>query len=248
MTASRVLAVIPARLGSRRFSRKVTYPLNGKPLLFYIYRDVLKAATVSRVVIATPDREIVRLAEDFGAEVARTSRRHQTGSDRVAEVAETFGGDIILNVQADNFGLKASVLDTFVRRIMADRTIRFATLARRIYSDHELFSPNLVKVIVSGDSEALWFSRYPLPYLQDYRGRKRHEEFAFLGHIGVYGFRRKALSLFASWRRAPLEKAESLEQLRIIENGERIRVFTTRTGPVEINSPADLKKLHRIYR
>ncbi|UCG61295.1 MAG: 3-deoxy-manno-octulosonate cytidylyltransferase [Candidatus Zixiibacteriota bacterium] len=246
--ARRVLAVIPARLGSKRFSDKVIYPFNGKPLLYYVHREALKAKTITRVVIATDSEKIIAAAQSFGARAIRTSRRHQTGSDRVAEVARELGGDIIVNIQADNFGLKGSVLDHLVNRMIDDSSIRFATLARKIKNDNELFSPDLVKVIVARDNTALWFSRYPLPYIQHAGETTRCSQFPFLGHIGVYGFRRKALAEYSGWARTRLEKAESLEQLRIIENGGRIKVFRTAMDSVEINSPNDLKKLKRIYK
>ena len=246
--AHRVLAVIPARLGSKRFSNKVIYPLFGKPLLFYVHNEVRRTKSIDRIVIATDSDKIAIVAEGFGAEVVRTSRKHRTGSDRVAEVAGKIGADIVLNIQADNFGLKSSVLDAFVRRMSKDRHIKYATLARRIDSDNELFSPNLVKVVTDADDNALWFSRYPLPYLQGAGSGKRYSRFGYLGHIGIYGFRKKALEKFASWRQSPLEKAESLEQLRILENGEKMKVFRTKMDSVEVNSPSDLKKLKRIYK
>ncbi len=246
--AHRVLAVIPARLGSRRFSEKVIYPFDGKPLLFYLYRQVLKAKTIDRVVIASDSSKVIAAADAFGADTLKTSSRHRTGSDRVAEVARKLGGDLIINIQADNFGLKGAVLDRLVRAMIGDRRIRFATLARRIKSDAELFDPNLVKIIVDRDDTALWFSRYPLPYLQHFGRGPRWPAFPFLGHIGVYGFRNRALAQYAGWKRTELEKAESLEQLRIIENGGRIRVFRTAMDSMEVNCPADLRKLKRIYK
>jgi 3-deoxy-manno-octulosonate cytidylyltransferase (CMP-KDO synthetase) len=246
--APRILAVIPARLGSKRFSDKVIYPFDGKPLLFYVHREVSRAREIDRVVIATDSDKIVSEAEGFGAEVVKTSSRHQTGSDRVAEVARKIGGDIIVNVQADNFGLKGAVLSKMVRSMKEDRKLRFTTLARKVDSDTELFSPDLVKVVVDLNDNALWFSRYPIPYLQNARRGSRFRQHAYLGHIGVYGFRKRALREYSSWKRTPLEKAESLEQLRVLENGQRIKVFRTRMDSIEINSPNDLRKLRRIYR
>jgi len=246
--APRVLAVIPARLGSMRFSDKVIYPFKGKPLLFYVYREICKAKEIDRVVIATDSDKIVAAAKEFQAEVVKTSSRHLTGSDRVAEVARKLGGDIIVNVQADNFGLKGAVLDRFVRKMKDNHRVLYATMARRVDSDAELFSPDLVKVIVDKEDRALWFSRYPLPYLQNPKKGARFGQFAYLGHIGVYGFRSKALKEFSSWKRTPLEKAESLEQLRILEHGQPIQVLKTRMDSVEINSPDDLTKLRRIYK
>lgn len=246
--ADRVLAVIPARLGSKRFPDKVIYPFDGKPLLFYVHREVSKAKEIDRVVIATDSERIVTAATEFGAEVVKTSARHQTGSDRVAEVARKLGGDIVINVQADNFGLKSTVIDRFIKNMKSNRGVQYATLARRINLDAELFSPNLVKVVIDKSGRALWFSRYALPYIQSATRKTHHSQFPYLGHIGVYGFRRKALEEYAAWERTPLEKAESLEQLRVLEHGKSMRVFVTRTDSVEINSPEDLKKLRRIYK
>lgn len=246
--ARRVLAVIPARLGSKRFPDKVIYPLNGKPLLSYVHAEILKVKSINRLIIATDNDKIEKAALGFGAEVLRTSKRHRTGTDRAAEVAAKLGGDIVLNIQADNFGVKAAVLDRMIRTMLGDKSIRFATLAHRVTSDAELFDPDLVKLIVDSQSNAIWFSRFPLPFLQSCRTRRRHSQFPFLGHIGIYGFRRRALEQFASWKRTELEKAESLEQLRILENGETIRVFKTTMSSISVNNPNDLKKLKRIYR
>lgn len=245
--APRVVAVIPARLSSKRFSNKVIYPLNGKPLLFYVHREVSRAKSVDRVLIATDSREVAGAARGFGADVVMTSPGHRTGSDRVAEAVSGIGGKIILNVQADNFGLKGSVLDRLVRLMLEDSRIGFATLVHRITSDSELFSPDMVKVVMDNRDRALWFSRYPLPYLQGCKTQHRHNRSVFWGHIGVYGFRRSSLEQYASWRQTPLEKAESLEQLRILENGGEIRVLRTTMESISVNSPGDLKKLKRIY-
>lgn len=243
----RVLAVIPARMHSQRFSAKILYPYRGKPLLFYVWKEALGAAEIDRLVIATDSGEIARVAESFGAEVFSTSARHQTGSDRVAEVADSLGGDIIINIQGDNFGLKRAVLGRVIRQMKDDRSIEIATLARRIESDEELFDPNLVKVVVSRNGLAHWFSRYPLPYLVNHDNRPRVKQHKFCGHIGVYFFRRSALRTFARSRRSPLEKAESLEQLRFLEEGLEVRVFTTSMRAVSVDSPSDVKKLACIY-
>ena len=244
---AKVLAVIPARLQSRRFPNKVLYPYHGMPLLYYVWQEVCSAGAIDRLVIATDSREIEREATGFGAEVFRTSTRHKTGTDRAAEVAESLDGDIILNIQADNFGLRHAVLGRVIKQMKSDRSIEVATLARRIESDEELFDPNLVKVIASKNGQALWFSRYPLPYLQKADSRPRMEQHKFYGHIGVYFFRRTALRFFADTGRGPLEKAESLEQLRILENGKTMRVFHTTMCSISVDSPGDVKKLAFIF-
>ncbi len=245
--AASVIAVIPARLHSRRFPKKVMYPFRNKPLLFHVYDEVRKARTIDRVIVATDSREIIEAVRSYGGEVVRTSVRHQTGSDRVAEAARKIGGKIIINVQADNFGLKASVLDRVVSAMRKASAIQYATLIRKLTSDDELFDPNIVKVLVNRDNSARWFSRFPLPYLQNARESERVRQFPFWGHIGIYFFRRAALEQFARWRRTPYEKAESLEQLRILEHGGEIRVFKTTMRSVSIDTPEDVKKLASIY-
>jgi len=245
--APTVIAVIPARLNSKRFPNKVIYPYRGKPLLFYVYNEVRKAKKIDRVVVATDSRQVQKAVAAFGGEAVLTSRHHHTGSDRVAEVMQKLGGDIVINVQADNFGLKAPVLDRTIERLASNGSIEFATLARRLDTDEELFDPHVVKVVVAGGGTALWFSRLPIPYLRKADKKNRVKQFLFLAHIGVYFFRSRGLARFTRWKRSPLEKAESLEQLRILENSARITVFKTAMRPVSIDTPQDLKKLKRVY-
>lgn len=238
-----VIAVIPARVKSRRFPGKVTYLHKGKPLLFYVWDQVRRARSIDRVIIASDSRELLQLADSFGAETALTGSRHKTGSDRLTEVMQSTAGKIFLNVQADNLGLSDSVLDRAVAWMKKHRDERYLTLARRIKSDEELFNPDRVKVVTSPDGYALWFSRYPLPYLQQVSAGSRAQQYKFLEHIGVYLFSRAGLKQFSQWKRGKLEKAESLEQLRILENGGRIRIMETTAQTITIDSPEDMKAL-----
>lgn len=239
----KVLSVIPARLGSKRFSGKVLFPYEGKPLLFYVWNEARKAKLVDQLVIATDNQEVADAAEAWGAEVVMSSKRHTTGSDRVAEVARRLGGEIIVNIQADNFGLKSRVIDKGVLLLQRSKRWQIMTPVTRLTSDDELFDPNTVKVAVSKDRDALWFSRYPLPFLQQAVSGERAAQFRFLKHIGVYFFKRKALLAYAAWPQSSLEKAESLEQLRILEHGERIGIFETTMQSVSVDSPHDVEKL-----
>lgn len=243
-----VTAVIPARLGSKRFSGKVLHSYRGKPLLFYVWSAVSRSRGIDRLVIATDSPRIAEEATKFGAEVVRTTKKHKTGSDRVAEVAEKIGGDIIINIQADCFGLKAALLDKIITKMRADKKIECATLARRIHKSDELADPNQVKVVVSSQGEAFWFSRWPIPYYQSLPQKKWAGSFAYLGHIGIYFFRRETLRAFAKYSQSRLEKIESLEQLRLLENGHSIRVFQTESRTISIDRISDLKKLNLLYR
>jgi len=239
-----VVAIIPARLGSTRFPRKVLHLYRGRPLLYYVWREVSRARRIDRVAVATDSREIVAAVREFGGEAVRTSARHRTGSDRAAEAAEKIGGRIIVNVQADNFGLTGAALDRVVARMEQDRTIEFATLAFPIGGAEDLADRNLVKVVASDrEGRALWFSRWPIPLVRDAGARYRH-----LGHIGVYFFRRAALRRYAEWPRTAAERAESLEQLRILEHGGRMLVFETRARTVSVDAPPDVAKLDTLYR
>ena len=244
----RVIAVVPARLESTRFPRKVLHLWRGKPLLSYLVRDLARSRVIDRLVVATDSREVQDVLARFDVETVRTSSRHRTGSDRAAEVMSKLGGSVCVNVQADNIGLTASGLDRALRRFLEEPRCSFATLARRIEDDDELFDPNSVKLVTDADDHALWFSRSPLPFLQGAVEGERWRQYRFLHHVGVYMFRAAALKRFASWPRSPLEKAESLEQLRILENRGRLRVFHTRMKALSIDTPADLKKLDRLYR
>jgi len=244
--ASRVVAVIPARLGSKRFKGKVIHPFLGKPLLYYVWNSARKSRQIDRLVIATDNREIKKAAEGFGAEVLMTSKRHKCGSDRVVEVAESIRADIYLNIQADNLGLRPAVLDRVIGKMKSDSSTEFATIVRRIETDDELYNPNKVKVALDRFGYARWFSRYPIPFLQNVRGKSRVKKFKYWGHVGVYLFRRSGLRLFGRWSSTSNEKAESLEQLRILENGGRIMTYESRCRTVSVDSLADLKKIDRL--
>jgi len=243
--ATRVLAVIPARLESKRFPRKALHLWKGKPLLYYVWHTVSKVRRIDRLVIATDSPEIKQAATQFGAEVAMTSSRHRTGSDRAAEVLAQLGGDLIVNIQGDCLGVSAATLSSAIAKMQNDRSIACATLARRITSDDELFDPNCVKLVIGPDKHALWFSRYPLPYVRGAGKGNRAQQFPYWYHIGIYFYRRSVLEKFAGWKRSNLEKAESLEQLRLLEHCVRMRVFETKMQTVSIDSPDDLDKMSR---
>ena len=244
----RITAVIPARLESKRFPQKVLYPFKGKPLIAHLHAELSKSKEINRLVIATSDKEIIDAASSFGAEIMRTSKRHKTGSDRTAEVVKKIGGDIILNIQGDNFGLKVQTIDKLIQKFTADNKIQFATLANKIESDAELKDPNNVKVVLDKNSDAILFSRSVLPFIQNSMRKSMTSQFTFYHHIGIYLYRRSSLLRFATWKRSELEKTESLEQLRIIENAEKIRVFKTKIRPVSIDTLHDMKKIEKKYR
>ena len=247
MTAP-IVAVIPARYDSSRFPGKVLFQFRGKSLLHHLYQELNKCKKIGRLLIATDDRRVRDAVNEFGGEVVMTSRKHRSGSDRVAEVVADMKANIVVNIQADNFGLKAAVLDRTIGQFESAKEAPYGTMAFRLTSDEELFDPNMVKVVLGKDNQALWFSRFPLPYVRDIIEDKRVEQHKFYGHIGVYLFRKASLEQYAGWKQGLSEKAESLEQLRILENGGSIRAFLTRSVPIAIEVPEDIGKLEHLYR
>ena len=246
--AVKVLAVVPARMESSRFSGKVIHQYRGRPLICYLLDDIRKAKRIDQLVVATDSREIKTALVDYDIEVVTTKSHHRTGSDRANEAARKLGGDIIINIQADNFGLKGTLLDRVINSLKVKPKVEYATLGRRITDEDELFDPNVVKLIADKKDRVLWFSRYPLPYLQNLKKGKHVDQWPFIAHIGVYFFRREALKKFGTWPSSPLEKAESLEQTRILMHEKQIQLFKTTSEVVSVDTKDDLKKLDRIYR
>jgi len=236
----KILAVIPARLGSGRFPKKVLASIGGKPLIQRLYEEVSKSKLIDRLVVATDSEEIRDRIFSFGGEVIKTSQRHKTGSDRVAEVMNKIGGSIIINIQADFLGISGKFYDKILKSMLADRKIRTATIAARVESEAMLYDPNRVKLIFDKNSNALWFSRYPLPFLQGGSGN-RLKLYDYYYHIGVYFYRKTQLEKFAGWSRSKLEKAESLEQLRLMEHGCKIKIYKTKARVLSLDAPEDLK-------
>lgn len=247
---SKVIGVIPARLNSKRFPAKALAPLKGKPLLFYVWNQARKAKTLSRVIIATDSKEIAKAAESFGAEVLMTSRRPRNGSERVAEVADRVKGDIFVSVQGDFLRFNPKWIDSGVNALSPQKRLQFLTLVTRIRDDKELFDPDRVKAVVRHCNapetpEALWFSRYPVPFVrsESKQGDSEHwRGFKFWKHLGIYFYRRSGLKLYQSWPIAVYETAESLEQLRILENGARIGALEVRGKSICVDSPKDLER------
>ena len=236
----KVLAVIPARFASKRFPGKPLSLIAGKPLIQHIYQAASKSKLIDKVIVATDSPDIMKTVIGFGGEAIITSGNHKTGSDRAAEAMEKLGGEIIINIQADHIGVKPAVFDRVLKAMLADRKIMFATIAKKVESESALFDPNRVKLIIDDDDYAFWFSRYPLPFLQGVNDG-RLGAFDFYYHIGTYFFRKAGLKMFHSWPRSPLEIAESLEQLRILENHHRIKIFKIKNEILSIDTPQDLK-------
>ena len=238
---SQVTAIIPARWASTRFPGKPLVKLRGKPLLQHVWERAGRAKLVDRVSVATDDMRIAEAAFAFGAEVALTSSKHPTGTDRLAEVASKLkSAPIILNVQGDEPDIAPSTIDRLAQALQDDPALGMVTAANPIADRSDIGNPNVVKVVADLAGRALYFSRSTIPHDRDGDGGIK-----YLRHQGIYGYRRKVLLDFVKWKPTPLEKAEKLEQLRALEHGVSIGVIVVKKGSVGVDVPADLAKAAR---
>jgi len=237
---NRAVGIIPARWSSTRFPGKPLYMIAGKPLLRRVWERSSKAKNLESVIIATDDMRIAEAAFDWGAEIALTSPKHRSGTDRIAEVArhaKQFA--FVVNIQGDEPLIDPRLVDELVRKLRSDRSIDIVTAAHPFENPGEAFSPHQVKVVVDESGRALYFSRAAIPFPRNPSGIK------YFRHQGIYGFRRGALLQFVQWKPAPLERAESLEQLRALENGVKVHVLITAKGSPGIDTLADAEALEQ---
>ena len=238
---SKAVGIIPARWRSTRFPGKPLHLIAGKPLLWHVWERCRRARKLDAIVIATDDMRIVKAAFEWGAAVALTSSKHQSGTDRVAEVARKAREfDYIINIQGDEPLTEPALLDRFVETLRSDRKVGIVTAAHPFKNAAEAASPHQVKVILDHGGNALYFSRCAIPFPRD-----RSAPIKYLRHQGIYGFRRKTLLDFVSWKPTPLERVESLEQLRALENGVKVHVLLTKHGSPGVDTPADAKALEQ---
>jgi 3-deoxy-manno-octulosonate cytidylyltransferase (CMP-KDO synthetase) len=237
---NRAVGIIPARWSSTRFPGKPLYMIAGKPLLRHVWERSSKAKNLDSVIIATDDMRIAEAAFNWGAEIALTSPKHRSGTDRIAEVArhaKQFA--FVVNIQGDEPLVDPRLVDELVRKLRSDRSIDIVTAAHPFENPGEAFSPHQVKVVVDESGCALYFSRAAIPFPRNPSGIK------YFRHQGIYGFRRGALLQFVQWKPTPLERAESLEQLRALENGVKVHVLITAKGSPGIDTLADAEALEQ---
>ncbi len=239
---AKAVAIIPARWGSTRFPGKPLHLIAGKPLLQHVWERCQRAKELDATIIATDDMRIAEAAFAWGAEVSLTSPKHQSGTDRAAEIAKRAGKfKHIINVQGDEPLVDPRLIDRLVRALRRDRKLEMITAAHPFLDAADVASPHQVKVVLSAASDALYFSRSAIPFARENQATVRH-----LRHQGIYGYTRELLLRFVSWKPSPLERAESLEQLRALENGVRIHVLVTKKGSPGIDTPEDAAALEQM--
>ena len=230
ISAMKILCIIPSRIGSKRLPRKPLLPIQGKPMIQWTYENASRSSILSDVIVATDSEEIAAIIKKIGGKVAMTDPALETGSERVASVAEQYPDvDVVINLQGDEPFIKPRMLEQLVAPYLAGENPDMTTLAYPLLKEkhHE---PSSIKVITDLNHNAIYFSRSPIPYY-----RTDHEAPVF-HHMGVYAFRRDFLLLYKTLPQTSLEKVERLEQLRVLEHGYKIRVCFTEEKTLEINT------------
>ncbi len=234
----RILCVIPSRISSTRVPRKPMLPIQGKPMVQWVYENASRCNAITDVVVATDSEEIASVIQGVGGKAIMTDPAIPTGSDRVAAVAEQYpDADVVINLQGDEPFIKPRMLEQLVSPYLQGEMPEMTTLARPLDMHKNFTLPGVVKVITDIHGNALYFSRSPIPYF-----RTDERNAPVYHHIGLYAFRRDFLMTYKTLKQTPLEKIELLEQLRVIEHGYKIRVCHTEEATLEINTPEEYEQ------
>ncbi|MCX5863113.1 MAG: 3-deoxy-manno-octulosonate cytidylyltransferase [Deltaproteobacteria bacterium] len=242
----RIIGFIPARVQSTRFPGKPLADICGKPMIMRVYERVARSELLEDVYIATDSRDIFDTVLRFGGKALMTSENHASGTDRIAEAADSIGlsgEDIVVNVQGDQPLIETVMLEEVIQPLLADPAIPMSTLIYRIVRDEEVTHPNAVKTVVDREGFAIYFSRATIPF---FRGHAPLP--IYYKHHGIYAYRNNFLQRFPVIPSGFLEKAEGLEQLRALENGFRIKTVITDKDSIEVDTPEDLDRVREIYR
>ena len=241
MAKNKVICVIPARYASTRLPGKPLAIIGGKPMVEHTYNQVKKATGVFKVIVATDDEIVKKTIENIGGEAMLTSPEHATGSDRVCEVANCYEDvDIVINVQGDEPFIEPEAVEELIKAF-EDSNVQMATLMTKIKED-EMNLTSTVKVITDLKGDAIYFSRSVIP------NQFKKSPIPVYKHLGIYAYKKEFLNVFTNLDKTPLEKTESLEQLRALEHGYKIRVLETKTDSIGIDTPEDLKLANEIYK
>lgn len=236
--------IIPARYGSSRLEGKPLLKACDKPIIQWVWEKADKCEKIDRIIVATDDERIYDACKSFGAEVEMTSAEHKSGSDRIAEVASRHPEiAYIINLQGDEPLIEQDNIELVRKGVVEDENADISTLVRLIETEDEVNNPNLVKCVFDNNGYAMYFSRSKIPYE---RGVNTNNSWKFYGHLGIYGYKKEALFRMTKLPQAPCEKAESLEQLRALQNGMKIRVSVVNNVPVGIDTIEDFEKFKKM--
>ncbi len=242
-----VVVVIPARYASSRLPGKPLADINGKPMIQHVVERARQATLVHDVIVATDDQRIADAVHGFGGTAVMTPVDCQSGSDRIAIVARTLpAAEIIVNVQGDEPVIPPAMIDEAVAPLLTDPSLPVGTLVTRLRTTEELLDPNTVKAVIDRNGRALYFSRSPVPFGRDCTPAELVNRFPVYRHIGMYVYRRAFLIHYATLAQTPLEQAEKLEQLRILEHGYAIHAAVTTHQSLAVDTPADLERVRAL--
>ena len=242
-----IIGIIPARYASTRFPGKLLHPIAGKPLIAHVVERCREAASLTEVIVATDDDRIAEVAREF-CRVEMTRSDHSTGTDRIAEVVGRVECDAVVNVQGDEPLIAPAVIDAVAGALS---NAEMSTAASPVNNISDVSDPNVVKVVVSAEGRALYFSRRTIPFVRDLADAGAAGQlaaFPFLKHLGIYGYRRETLARLVGLERSPLEEAERLEQLRALENGIAIAVRRVEHDAVGVDVPEDVARVEALLR
>ena len=235
-SSQKTVAIIPARYSSTRFPGKPLADIAGKPMIQHVWERVKQTPSIDQIFVATDDERILDTVRNFGGDGVLTSTEHETGTDRIVEVAQNISCGWVLNIQGDEPTILPADLDRLIKQAKIKKEIKAATLIYNIKNKAQLNDPNIVKVVVNINNMALYFSRSQIPYQRS--GQSTHSR--IWRHLGVYLFQRDFLMEYSQWPRSNLEKSEQLEQLRILENGESLLCVEAENEGVGVDVPQDL--------
>jgi len=236
-----IAIIIPARYASTRLPGKPLIEVNGKSIIQWVYEKAKGSKLADKVIVATDDTRIFDEVKAFGGEVMMTSPHHNSGSDRIFEVMSANPEiEIAVNVQGDEPLITPESIDEAINALLSDKTADISTLAREIDAEEEVSNPNVVKVVFDNNQNALYFSRSPIPYIRNKNESKTY------AHIGLYAYRKEALTKMTNLPQSSLELTESLEQLRALQNGMKIKTQIVDYKPIGIDTPEDVEEFKKI--
>jgi 3-deoxy-manno-octulosonate cytidylyltransferase (CMP-KDO synthetase) len=236
-----VVGIIPARFQSTRFEGKVLADINGKPMVQHVWERAKQAKLLDDLIVACDDERIYKTVKEFGGNAIFTAKAHASGTDRITEIANPLDVKIVVNIQADEPMLHPTMIDGIIESLKMDETLVVATMIKKIEQPEEINDPNVVKVVVDKNNFALYFSRLPIPFIRD----GQNQEMVYYKHLGLYGYTKDFLFTYKNLPQSKLEKLEKLEQLRILENGYRIKVVETKFETYGVDTPQDLLKVRK---
>jgi 3-deoxy-manno-octulosonate cytidylyltransferase (CMP-KDO synthetase) len=239
----KILGIIPARYGSTRFEGKPLALINGKMMIQRVYEQACKADRLSEVVVATDDERIYNAVLGFGGKAVMTSTNHKSGTDRCREVVDKVGAgfEAVINIQGDEPYINPLQINQ-IGELISDKDTPIASLCKPVHDAEELASPNAVKVVFDKNGKALYFSRFAIPYLRN------KVERTFYKHIGIYAYKTLTLREISALPQSGLELAESLEQLRWLENGYTVRMGVTEFESFSVDVPEDITKIESVFK